>query len=76
MTIYAPAKVNLRLKILNRRPDGYHNIETVFERIALSDKIVLRNLKNDKIKLFCNHPVVPLDKSSLIYRAIHLLKKR
>ena len=76
MIIYAPAKVNLRLRVLDRRPDGYHNIETVFERIALSDKIVLKSLKNDKIKLFCNHPNVPLGKDSLIYRTITLFRKR
>ena len=76
MIIYAPAKVNLCLKVLGKRPDGYHNIETVFERIALSDKIVLRSLKDDKIKLFCNHPDVPLGKDSLIYRTITLFKKR
>ncbi len=76
MIVYAPAKVNLCLRVLGKRPDGYHNIETVFERIALSDKIVLRSLKNDKIKLFCNHPDVPLDKDSLIYRTIDLFKKR
>ena len=76
MVIYAPAKVNLCLKVLGKRPDGYHNIETIFERIALSDKIVLRSLKDDRIKLFCNHPDVPLGKRSLIYRTITLFKKR
>ena len=76
MIVYAPAKVNLCLRVLDKRPDGYHNIETIFERIALSDKIVLRSLKNDKIKLFCNHPDVPLDKDSLIYRTIDLFRKR
>jgi 4-diphosphocytidyl-2-C-methyl-D-erythritol kinase len=76
MVIYAPAKVNLCLKVLGKRPDGFHNIETVFERIALSDKIVLRPLKSDKIKLFCDNPDVPLDKDSLIYRTISLFRKR
>ena len=76
MVIYAPAKVNLCLKVLGKRPDGYHNIETLFERIALSDKIVLRPLKTGEIKLFCDHPDVPLDKDSLIYRTVALFKKR
>lgn len=80
MILYAPAKVNLCLRILSKRPDGYHNIETVFERIALSDKIVLRSLpaksaRYGKIKLFCNHPAVPLDKDSLVRRTISLLEK-
>src|SRR3990167_3462242 len=37
--VKAPAKVNLYLDVINKRPDGYHNIETVFERIDLSDWI-------------------------------------
>ena len=32
-----PAKINLYLKVLRKRPDGYHDIETVFERIDLCD---------------------------------------
>lgn len=73
-TVYAPAKVNLYLKILGERPDGYHNIETVFERIALSDRIALRSLAPDKIKIFCDHPDVPTGEEGLIHRTISLLK--
>lgn len=74
MILYAPAKINLYLEVLNKRPDGYHNIETVFERIALYDKIVLR--KSDKIKVLCNNPNVPTGKNGLIYRTISLFKER
>ena len=41
MILRTPAKVNLHLKVLGKRPDGYHNIETLFEKIALYDKIIL-----------------------------------
>ncbi|MCQ9207292.1 MAG: 4-(cytidine 5'-diphospho)-2-C-methyl-D-erythritol kinase [Omnitrophica bacterium] len=74
MILYAPAKINLYLKVLNKRSDGYHNIETVFERIALYDKIILR--KSDKIKVLCNNSNVPTDKNSLIYKTISLFKER
>ena len=74
MILYAPAKINLYLKVLNKRPDGYHNIETVFERIALYDKIVLR--KSGKIKVLCNDPGVPTGRNGLIYRTISLFKER
>ena len=40
--ILAPAKVNLFLKILNRRKDGFHDIETVFEKVSLFDRIIFR----------------------------------
>ena len=75
MILRAPAKVNLHLSVLNKRPDGYHNIETIFERIALFDKIVIRSLKKSKIKISCDNPGIPTDKNSLIYRAAELLKK-
>ena len=38
----SPAKLNLFLKVLDKRPDGFHNISTVFERIDLSDEILLK----------------------------------
>ena len=76
MILRAPAKVNLYLRVLKKRPDGYHDIETIFERIALFDKIVLRSLKKDKIKISCNHPNVPRGKKGLIYRAASLLKSK
>jgi len=41
MTILAPAKINLSLRVLNKREDGYHNIETVFQTISLYDKITI-----------------------------------
>jgi 4-diphosphocytidyl-2-C-methyl-D-erythritol kinase len=47
MTILAPAKINLSLRVLNKREDGYHNIETVFQSIGLYDKIALT--ADDKI---------------------------
>ena len=75
MTIYAPAKVNLYLHVLGKRPDGYHDIETVFERIALFDRIVLNSLKSGAIKIFCDNPAVPTGKQSLIRRAIDILRK-
>ena len=76
MVIYAPAKVNLYLKVLGRRPDGYHNIETIFERIALFDKIDLRSLPDGRIKIFSDHTEVPVGKKSLAYRTVDLLKRR
>jgi len=75
MTIRAPAKINLHLRILRKRPDGYHDIETIFERIALFDRITLRSSKNGKIRIFCDNPAVPKGKTGLAYRAAALLRK-
>lgn len=42
--IFSPAKVNLHLKILDRRPDGYHNIFSLFQLVSLSDRIWICSL--------------------------------
>jgi len=73
--IYAPAKINLRLRVLRLRPDGYHDIETVFERIALFDRIVLKPSKSSAVKIFCDARGVPTGKRSLIRRTVELLRK-
>ena len=75
MVLHAPAKINLYLRVLNKRPDGYHSIETLFERVALCDRIVLRPLKSDVIRIFCDHPGVPTGKAGLMHRAVDALKK-
>lgn len=72
LQIQAYAKINLFLNVLYKRPDGYHEIETVFQSIGLSDDIILRKFSKD-IKIKCEHPQVPLDESNLAYRAAKLL---
>ena len=41
MQVFAPAKINLSLKILNRREDGFHEIETLIAPITLCDEITV-----------------------------------
>ncbi|MBL7130508.1 MAG: 4-(cytidine 5'-diphospho)-2-C-methyl-D-erythritol kinase [Candidatus Omnitrophica bacterium] len=75
--ILAPAKINLFLKILNKRKDDYHNIETIFEKVSLFDKIILRESpKNDVIIESNVKDLRFLGKSNTVYKAIHLIKKR
>ena len=68
------AKLNLYLEVINKRRDNYHNIKTVFERIGLSDKIVLESRQDKQIKIICDHPDVPCDNSNLCYRSAKLLQ--
>jgi len=68
------AKLNLYLAVLNRRKDGYHNIKTVFERIGLSDRIILKPRRDNKIKIICSSPLVPKGKTNLAYRSAKLLQ--
>jgi len=72
-TLIAPAKINLYLEILGARPDGYHELAMVLQSINLADKINLRPISTDTIRVHCEHPQVPMDKSNLAYRAAALM---
>ena len=73
--LQSPAKLNLYLKTISKRPDGLHNIVTLFERIDLFDDISFCLKKNDSIKIFCDHPHVPIGPKNLVYKAAKMLKE-
>ncbi len=77
MILYAPAKVNLYLEIKKRRKDGYHNIETLFEKIDIFDKVTLNPLRarETKIKIYPRNSNIPEGPGSLIFRAVELFRK-
>jgi len=68
------AKLNLYLEVINKRPDHYHNIKTVFERIDLADRIILKSRPDKKINLICNFPFVPKDNLNLAFKSAKLLQ--
>ena len=74
LTLRSPAKLNLYLKVVNKRPDGFHNLKTIFERIDLHDDIRLTRNSSGKISVSCNHPHVPLGPKNLVYKIARLLK--
>jgi len=76
LVIQSFAKVNLFLDVLNKRSDNYHNIDSLFQRISLSDKIILKNRLDTRIKVSCNNPQVPLDRSNLCFKAAKLLRDK
>ncbi|WP_199097030.1 4-(cytidine 5'-diphospho)-2-C-methyl-D-erythritol kinase [Dyella sp. ASV21] len=69
----APAKVNLFLRILGRRPDGYHELQTVFRLLDWGDEIRLRRRRDGGIHRLTDVPGVPAD-SDLVVRAARLLQ--
>jgi 4-diphosphocytidyl-2-C-methyl-D-erythritol kinase len=71
----APAKVNLYLRILNKRSDGYHNLVSVFQTISLYDKIEIKKIPQDKIIFDCNIKSL-VNKDNLCYKVAHQLKKK
>ena len=74
LRIQAHAKINLYLDVIGKRPDGYHEIETIFHSIGLHDDIYLRKRTDGKITVYCEHPHVPSDPRNLAYRAAELLR--
>ena len=68
LTLKAPAKINLFLKILSRRSDGYHEIESLMQKIELFDFLQLK-MQGEGIALSCPGTTLPEDKGNLVYRA-------
>ncbi len=66
--VRAYAKVNLDLRVLGARADGYHELRTVFQSIALNDTLLIASRPGPFV-LKCRTAAVPLDQSNLIWRA-------
>jgi 4-diphosphocytidyl-2-C-methyl-D-erythritol kinase len=68
MQVLAPAKINLSLRILARRDDGFHEIETLISPISLADKIDIER-QSRGIDFSCDDPTVPTGDENLVVRA-------
>ena len=62
------AKINLDLRILGVRPDGYHDLRTVFQTLALADRVIVTR-RSGPFVLTCNRPDVPTDRRNLVWKA-------
>jgi 4-diphosphocytidyl-2-C-methyl-D-erythritol kinase len=70
MQVFAPAKINLSLKILGRRGDGFHEIETLMAPISLCDEMRIdKGDAKEGIEFHCNDPSVPSGENNLAVRA-------
>ena len=76
--IPAFAKINLRLDILGKRADGFHELRTIFQTISLHDELQLRSARGEGIALSIagNLPLAaePVEKN-LVYRAVAALRR-
>jgi 4-diphosphocytidyl-2-C-methyl-D-erythritol kinase len=75
MILRSYAKINVSLEILEKRPDSYHNLKTIFERISLADTVSLKLLPDARILVKTNRADLPGDTSNLVYRAADLLQR-
>lgn len=70
----ARAKINLTLNVVNKRSDGYHNLESVFQIINLYDEIIIEKTNDNSFKLSCSKEAIN-NETNIIYKAYELLKK-
>ena len=70
------AKLNLYLGVLGKLRGNYHNIITLFERVSLFDEVILQPRSDNRIKIICDSPQLPKNKSNLAYQAADLLKRK
>ncbi|MDP6775908.1 MAG: 4-(cytidine 5'-diphospho)-2-C-methyl-D-erythritol kinase [Candidatus Latescibacteria bacterium] len=70
----AYAKINLGLKVLDRRPDGYHNILSVLQTVDLFDTLRFETLAAGSIEIACADPQIPSGSENLIHRAVEVLR--
>ena len=78
MKWFAPAKINLSLRVLGRRDDGFHEIETLMVPISLADELVLEFCHGaaGSIELTCSDPTIPTGEGNLAFRAAGLFISR
>ena len=70
ITVFAPAKINMILRILERRPDGFHNLWSIMQTVALEDEVQIRlRAGRQDIQLRCDAMQLAADHSNLVYRA-------
>jgi 4-diphosphocytidyl-2-C-methyl-D-erythritol kinase len=69
MRVRAFAKINLSLRVLGTRPDGYHELRTIFQSIALHDTLTIR-AQRGPFRLTCDDPACPSDAANLVWRAV------
>lgn len=74
--VKAPAKINLSLDVLYKRPDGYHEVEMIMTTIDLADRLEFSLLHKKEIKIISHNRFVPDDQRNLAYQAASLLQER
>ncbi|MGC8642796.1 MAG: 4-(cytidine 5'-diphospho)-2-C-methyl-D-erythritol kinase, partial [Isosphaeraceae bacterium] len=72
--VLAPAKLNLFLEVLARRPDGYHEIESLMVTVDLYDTLTVTDFDGGSIELVCDDRRLPTGSANLVVQAALRLK--
>lgn len=74
LALPAFAKINLDLRILGSRPDGYHDLRTIFQSLALCDRVTFTK-RRGPLAIVCDAPQIPTDRRNLVWKAASLLNR-
>lgn len=73
--IEAPAKTNLWLRVLGKRDDGFHEIDTRMVALSLADRLRLKWREDESVVLRCSDPDLPTGEENLVVKAVRALEK-
>lgn len=73
LTLQSPAKINWTLGVVGRRPDGFHDIESLVTAITLFDELTFSREPDSRLEVICDRDDVPTGEGNLIWRAASLL---
>jgi 4-diphosphocytidyl-2-C-methyl-D-erythritol kinase len=77
LNLFSPCKINLFLRITGKRPDGFHDLASLFHVISLGDTIKFSlSPSKSRDRLSTNVPGVPVDESNLIIKALNLYRQK
>lgn len=74
VSLPAFAKINLDLRVLGTRPDGYHDLRTIFQSLALFDKVTVTR-RRGPLQIVCDQEDIPTDRRNLVWKAASLLHR-
>lgn len=75
LDLRSPAKINLYLRVTGRRPDGFHELDSLMVALDLCDRISME-FCGKGIRISCSHPDVPENNQNLIWKAVDLFRIR
>ena len=76
ISLFSPCKINLFLRIIRKREDGFHDLASLFQAIGFGDQLELTTIDAEADEFDCNMPGVPKDSSNLVLRALQLMREK
>lgn len=77
LSLFSPCKINLFLRIIRKREDGFHDLASLFQAVGFGDTLTLSlNNYGDADEFSCNMEGVPTDSSNLVLRALELMREK